>query len=221
MICRRIENQLDDYLDGTLGEDAVDEKTRAAIERHVAGCADCARLLERAASVKGVLAALPVEGPRPGFFEEALAAAADRSHPAEHQRVWRAWHTGALAAGLAVAAIVVLSTASLEQPDTAPEAAGIAQVALAIEEARTIKLVFGSEEALEGVSLTVDLPPGVELARYPGQERVQWSTRLQAGKNVLPLELVAHGGRGGELVATMRRDGKEKVFRVSIDIQMG
>jgi predicted anti-sigma-YlaC factor YlaD len=220
MTCRRIENQLDDYLDRTPGDGTLGAEALTAIERHVADCRDCARLLERAASLKGALAALPVEGPRPGFFEEALAAA-EGSRAATRKRIWRAWHVGALAAGLAAAAIVVLSTTNLEQIDPAAPAVGIAQVALAIEEAQTINLVFASEEALEGVSLTVDLPPGVELARYPGQERVRWSTRLQAGKNVLPLELVAHGGTGGELVATMRRDGKEKVFRVSIDIQMG
>lgn len=216
MTCQRIQNQLDDYLDGTLAMQAY-----TAVERHAAECPDCARLIGRGETLKGTLAAMPVEGPRPEFFEQALAAAANRSVSSTPKRILHRWRVSALAAGLAAAAIVVLLTTNVDQVEREAPAAGIAQVALAVEEARTINLVFASEEVLEGVSLTVELPPGVELQRYPGRERVQWSTRLQPGKNVLPLELVAHGGTGGELVATMRRDGKEEVFRVSIAVEMG
>jgi hypothetical protein len=216
MTCRQIENQLDDYLDGTLEPAAL-----TAVESHAAECVDCARLISRGEAVKGALAAMPVEGPRPGFFEQALAAAANQPVASRPKRMLQAWRVSAIAAGLAAAAIVVLLTTNTDQVEREAPAAGMAQVALAVEEARTINLVFASAEALEGVSLTVELPPGVELQRYPGRERVQWSTRLQPGKNVLPLELVAHGGTGGELVATMRRDGKKEVFRVSIAVAMG
>jgi anti-sigma factor RsiW len=217
MTCRRIETQLDDYLDG-----ALDSGARAAVEQHAADCIDCGSLLERATALKGIVAALPVDGPDPDFFDEALRQAALQSEQAKPRPIARGWYAGAIAAGLATIAIVGML---VNGTDTAPPAqglpAGVAQVAMAVEESRTINLVFASEEALESVSLTVELPEGVELANYPGKDRVLWSTRLQAGKNVLPLELVALGGTGGELVATMRRDGKEKVFRVNIAVLMG
>lgn len=214
MTCRRIETQLDDYLDGIL-----DAPVGAELLSHAQACSDCARALARASSLRGVLAALPVEGPAPEFFERALGAALRQQPAAKPISLAPAWYAGAVAAGLA--AIAVFGLLGNPVDETAAPGQGVAQVAMAIEEMRTINLVFASDEALEDVSLTVDLPEGVELANYPGRGRVLWSTRLQAGKNVLPLELVALGGTGGELVATMRRDDKEKVFRINIAVSMG
>jgi hypothetical protein len=213
MTCRNTETQLDEYLDGTLDGDAS-----RALERHANECSDCGRSLDQAVALKATLADLPVEGPTAGFFDEALRVTAAQSQQVERSKVAPVWYAGALAAGLA--AIVLVSLLGNPVAPVAP-AQGVAQVAMAIEETRTINLVFASDEALEGVSLTVLLPDGVELASYPGQDRVLWSTQLRPGKNVLPLELVALGGTGGELVATMRRDGKEKVFRVNIAVLTG
>lgn len=212
MTCRRIEPDLDAWLDGEL-----DAEAKSLLERHASECADCHRLIERATKLRNVLAGLEVEGPDAGFFDEALTVAASSGTRRENPAVSRRY-LGAIAAGFAAIAIVGVLVDRIE-PET--PVAGIAQVALAVEETRTINLVFASDQALDSVSLTVDLPDGIELARYPGQDRVEWSTRLQSGKNVLPLELVALGGNGGELVATMRQDGKEKVFRVSIAVLMG
>jgi len=213
MTCRHIETQLDEYLDGTL-----DAGAKTAIEQHAADCDQCGSLLTRASALKGTLAALPMEGPSPEFFEQALRVAAEQSRTAKPKSIAAGWYAGALAAGLATIAIVGMLSSNV---GPVPPVQGVAQVAMAVEERRTINLLFASEEALESVSLTVELPAGVELANYPGQDRVLWSTRLQAGNNVLPLQLVALGGTGGELVATMRRDGKEKVFRVNIAVSMG
>jgi anti-sigma factor RsiW len=214
MTCRRIETQLDDYLDG-----ALEAEVEAGLVSHAQECSDCERALARAESLRRVLAQLPVQGPSPSFFEKALNAAARQRTRAEAKSIAPVWYAGAVAAGLAALAVVGLLGTPAEEP--AAPTQGLAQVAMAVEETRTINLVFASDEALEDVSLTVELPEGVELANYPGQGRVLWSTRLQAGKNVLPLELVALGGTGGELVATMRRDDKEKVFRVNIAVLMG
>lgn len=213
MTCRQIETQLDEYLDGML-----EGRAKADLERHTSECNDCARTLARATALKEKLTLLPVEGPAVGFFDEALRRAADSQQTAKPKASVAGWYTGAIAAGIAAIAMVGLLVNPVE-PVTPPQ--GVAQLAMAIEETRTINLVFASEEALEQVSLTVELPAGVELANYPGQDRVLWSTRLQPGNNVLPLDLVALGGTGGELVATMRRDGKEKVFRVNIAVEMG
>ena len=76
----------------------------------------------------------------------------------------------------------------------------------------------GVVRAVNGVSLTVALPDGVELTEYRGLDEVSWTTRLQAGKNVLPLQLVAIGGSGGELVARLQHEGDEKVFTVNVAV---
>lgn len=213
MTCRQIETQLDEYLDGMLEGGA-----KADLERHASECDHCGRTLARAKALKETLTQLPVEGPAIGFFDEALRRAAETQPAARPKTSVAGWYAGAIAAGIAVVAMTGLLVNQVE-PVTPTQ--GVAQVAMAVEETRTINLVFASHEALEQVSLTVELPAGVELANYPGQDRVLWSTRLQPGNNVLPLELVAVGGTGGELVATMRRDGKEKVFRVNIAVEMG
>lgn len=213
MICRRIEALIDDYLDGALETRAADD-----VERHVAECPDCQRLLARSRAVIDAMTRLPVEAAASGFFDAALRKAEIAPLRRKRRSAPSRWYLGAIAAGLTAVVAVGLMADRIEAPSLA---SGMPQVALAVEEARTINLVFASDEALDAVSLSVDLPQGVELASYPGQKRVQWSTQLHAGKNVLPLELVAYGGTGGELIATMRRDGKEKVFRVRIAVEMG
>ena len=90
-----------------------------------------------------------------------------------------------------------------------------------MSESHTVNLVFASADALDDVSLTVDLPEGVQLSGYENRRQVQWNTRLQAGKNVLPLELVAVDGRGGQLVARLRHSDKEKIFTVNVTIIPG
>ncbi|MDX1562768.1 MAG: zf-HC2 domain-containing protein [Gammaproteobacteria bacterium] len=210
MTCRRIESQLDDYLDGELDADAA-----ASLERHARQCGRCGQVLADAKALGRTLAALPVEAPSAGFFDEALATAARPA--AAKPKATRRWYVGAIAAGIAVAAFVGLIVNDI---DPAREPAGIADVALSVHETRTIHLVFASEQALDDVSLTVELPAGVELASYPGQQRVRWSTALVAGNNVLPLELIAIGGDGGELVATMQQSEQQKVFRVNIAVLM-
>jgi hypothetical protein len=43
-------------------------------------------------------------------------------------------------------------------------------------------------------------------------------TSLTAGKNVLPLTLIATSPHGGELMATLRHDGDDKTFRVNVTV---
>ena len=211
MTCQSIVPKLDDYLDGSL-----DRAETAEVEDHVGGCVSCRDLIERAGELRRIVAKLPIAGGGPDFLERALVAAAGESEPGRVRRGRPRRHLGAIAAGLAI--FTVLGWL-LREPMVEPVSVGVAQVALAVEEPRTVNMVFASVEAVDGVSLTVSLPEGIELARYPGRNRVEWSTRLQAGNNVLPLELVALSGVGGELVATLRGDGKEKVFRIGIAVQ--
>jgi hypothetical protein len=89
---------------------------------------------------------------------------------------------------------------------------------MTLEEPRTINLMFASETALEGATLTVTLPDGVELAGFPGQREIAWKTSLVEGKNYLPLELVALTPVGGEVLARLEHDNRDRTFRLRIEV---
>ncbi len=208
---------LDDFLDGRL-----DVAQRVSIETHLADCAECRSELETAQKLRSVLAALPVSGPRPGFLDKAMQHARNSNSEREQTRSARSWLPAALAAGLVV---MVLGGLLLRQPGPVDVDQGPAQLAaditMQLAESRTVNLVFESASPLEDVILTVDLPPGIELARYPGRMQMRWETSLQVGKNRLPLELVAIDGMGGEIVATMRSADTEKVFTIDVAVVDG
>jgi hypothetical protein len=220
MDCQSVNQQLDDYLDGNLSVSA-----RVGFEEHVTACANCARALEQARAVLGGLAALPVAGPSAGFFDRALAKAAQQGlqqQTAQHRRHLRGgWFAGALAAGLSALVVGGLVLMQPQVGPSGPSSTAVAALELTIAEPRTFNLVFASTEALGDVSLTVDLPAGIELVGHPARRQVRWTTQLQAGKNVLPLQLVGIEGSGGEIVATLQRDDKQKVFNININLLPG
>ena len=213
MTCDRIKTDLDDYLDEEMAADA-----RWELEAHVQYCEPCQAVLERARRLQRALGTYPVDGPTPGFFERAIETARDEARPSQPGSSWSGARAGAMAAGIAVLLVGGLLLQSPELMDGDSTADSLAGLSMAMHETRTINLVFASASELLGVSLTVDLPDGVELAGYSGLEQVRWTTHLQPGKNVLPLELVAIGGSGGELVARLQHEGDEKIFTVSVAV---
>ena len=91
-------------------------------------------------------------------------------------------------------------------------------VTLTVGEPRTINLVFGARAAVADVELTLDLPPGIELATHPGQRRVVARMQLAGGDNALPLTLVARGGAGGQLAARLAQPDEQKTFVVDVTV---
>ena len=81
---------------------------------------------------------------------------------------------------------------------------------------QTVRLAFHSGQRLEGVTLTLELPPNVELAHWPGQHRLSWQVDLEAGDNVLALPLKVLFPGSGELVARLNLGQQHKSFRVEI-----
>ena len=109
---------------------------------------------------------------------------------------------------------VVLTGLYVRSPRArAPDTPG---VTLTVGETRTINLVFGSRAALEDVELTVDLPPGIELAMHPGERRFTGRAALAGGDNALPLTLVARSG--GQIAARLKRGDQQKVFVVDVTV---
>ncbi|HEY5624586.1 MAG TPA: anti-sigma factor, partial [Gammaproteobacteria bacterium] len=91
-------------------------------------------------------------------------------------------------------------------------------VTIAMEEPRTVNLVFASATALDSATLTVTLPDGLELDGFPGQREISWTTSLKEGRNFLPLTLVALTPAGGELLARLEHDDRDRTFRLRLDV---
>jgi hypothetical protein len=121
----------------------------------------------------------------------------------------------AIAAGLAIWVITAMLMTTPQIPDIGPAIPG---VTIALEQEQTVRLVFASATALDSAMLTVSLPEGIELAGFPGQREITWETSLQKGKNLLPLTLVALTPAGGELLATLEHDDRDRTFRLLVEV---
>ncbi len=142
------------------------------------------------------------------------ADARQRPKPTTAQRIVGFAFMGAFALTILT---VVLTGLNVQSP-RARRALETPSVDLTLGEPRTINLVFASRAALDDVELTVDLPPGIELATRPGDRRVVSRTALAAGDNALPLTLVARDGAGGQLAARLRAADDRKVFVVDVRV---
>lgn len=157
----------------------------------------------------------PVPQATDGFYDRALVRATHEGTRRQRNRWLLTGFGGALAAGFAVWLVsgMLAGTPQLSAPD-----AEIPGVSIALLETRTINLMFASATPLDSATLTVLLPAGIELDGFPDQREVSWETSLRAGKNVLPLRLVARSAMGGELLARLEHDDRNRTFRLRVDV---
>lgn len=216
MTCNETRTQLDAYLDGDLQPAAS-----RAFEDHIEDCGACRDTVDRARRLLRALARLPVAEPGGGleeFANRALAAAAGARRRRSRSAKLIA---GGFVAAFAASILTVIYTGLLVEAPKTELAAGLPTVSMSIDEPRVVNLVFTSNSALADVSLLIDLPEGVEIAGYEGRREVRWKTQLDMGKNVLPLELVAHAEARGQLVARLQHGERQKVFRVYLSVMPG
>lgn len=165
--------------------------------------------------IEALLKDYPMPDARAGFFDQALVRATHDGSRRQRNR-WLATGFGAaVAAGLA---LWVISSLLLTAPDLPTAEPAIPGIVMTLEVPRTINLVFASAEPLDSATLTVRLPDGVEMSGFPGQREVMWETSLNAGKNFLPLELIATSSVGGEVHATLVHDDRGRTFRLRVDV---
>jgi hypothetical protein len=105
----------------------------------------------------------------------------------------------------------VRSPASRRAPETPV-------VTVAASEPHVVNLLFNSLTQVDGVRFTVDLPTGIELNGRAGVRRIEWTAPLAAGNNLLPLEIVARAGSGGQLAARLQHGSALKTFVVDIAV---
>lgn len=157
----------------------------------------------------------PAPDADPGFYDRALVRAVHKGSRRQRNRWMLAGFGSAIAAGLAIWAITAMLMTTPQLPDAAPAIPG---VTIAMEQERTVRLVFSSAQALDSATLTVSLPDGIELAGFPGQREITWETSLKEGKNLLPLTLIALTPAGGELLARLEHKDRNRTFRLRVDV---
>ena len=157
----------------------------------------------------------PAPAPDEGFYERALVRA---THEGSKRQRNRWMMTGFGAAIAATIAAWVIGGMLLNEPQLPDAGAAIPGVTIALAEPRTVNLVFASAKALDSATLTVTLPDGIELDGFPGQREITWETSLSEGKNLLPLTLVAVTPTGGELLARLEHEDRDRTFRLQVEV---
>ena len=150
-----------------------------------------------------------------GFYDQALVRAASEGTRRQRNRWVMTGFGSAIAAGIVLAFV---SGAFFNAPDVPLLDSGIPGVTMALAEPQTVNLVFASTEALDAATLTVSLPDGVELVGFPGQREISWETNLIVGKNLLPLKLIALTPTGGEILARLQHNNRDRTFRLRVQI---
>jgi len=213
MNCNHLKETFDAYID-----ESLDEAHTAQLEQHVASCDACQELVNREHRLRSLLREYgdsSVPTPATTYFDQTLIAATRDGSRQQRKRSWVTGFGSAVAAGLAIWA---LSGVLMSGPDTTPGDSSIPAITMALEEPRTVNLVFSSASALEDATLTVLLPDGIELAGFSGQREISWTTSLKEGKNLLPLKLIALIPTDGELLATLKHGEDDRTFRLRIDV---
>jgi hypothetical protein len=153
--------------------------------------------------------------PDAGRDDQALVQAAHQGTQRQRNRWLMTGFGSAIAAGLAIWVITAILMTTPQLPDAEPAIPG---VTIALAQEQTVRLVFASASALDSATLTVSLPEGIELAGFPGQREITWETSLEKGKNLLPLTLIALTPAGGELLATLEHEDRNRTFRLLVDV---
>jgi len=204
MHCTEAHILIDDFLDRQL-----DSVRHEGLIHHLAECTDCQHELQQRRELLSRLRQLPVDGPAPGYAARALQRA--RQKHQQRRRIFLTGFGSALAAGLALLAVVVAW-----QPATETRQPGIRTITLQVEQVQTVNLAFNVPERFDLVHFQLELPAGVSLTNRPGERQISWQDRLEAGRNLLRLPLIARPGTAGELVARIVVDGEQKVFRIPL-----
>ncbi|WP_226609971.1 zf-HC2 domain-containing protein [Marinobacter nauticus] len=205
MSCPSIRSQLPDYVRATLSENEA-----AVVFEHLQRCPRCRRRCDMEEVLMSRMAAqFDVPPPAPDFESRVFGELSSGSG----RRVHMAWG-GAVAAALALG--LFIGQSGLWQPDEAVAVAEVVDTPVVAPVERTVRLAFTAGEPLDDVTLTLNLPPHVEIAGLPGQHQVRWQVSLEQGDNVLALPLRIMFPGDGELVAELDAEGRQKVFRATI-----
>lgn len=124
----------------------------------------------------------------------------------------------AFVAAFAASVLTVIYTGLLVEAPRTRVSAGLPSVEMTAGRLRDVNLVFAAKTELPDAGLLIELPDGIELVGHPGEQRIQWRTRLAPGNNIVPLTLVAPAPAAGQIIARLRAGEDEKVFRIQVSV---
>ena len=165
--------------------------------------------------IQALLKDYPMPAADAGFYDQALVRATHAGSRRQRNRWLLTGFGAAIAATIAVWMIGGMLPTNPQLPDAESTIPG---VTMALEEPHTVNLVFASATRLDSATLTVSLPVGIELEGFPGQREISWKTSLNEGKNLLPLTLIALTPTGGELLARLEHEDRDRTFRLRVDV---
>lgn len=209
MNCDQYRQCLESYLDAELEASVARE-----LETHAVGCTDCADARDRKQQLRQALRSMPVTPPEDGFLDSVVGQTVVRTHRNE------AWFWSSAGIGGAVAASVIgwFILAMPANPPAPDSFAELETVAISLNVEKTFRLTFDSQRELQEATLTVRLPDGVEVVGYEGRDSVRWTTHVKPGTNILELPLIVRSGDGGEVLARIEHEGKQKSFEFAVTV---
>ena len=172
--------------------------------------------------LRPALRRMPVQQPRSGFIDRALANAVSHAAQADagvakrpgrlrHLATrWETWVGAAL--GGAVAAVLTLL---LVRPmETSPQP----RLALTLHETRNVDVLIDSERELKGATIRITASGGIVLRGFDDEREIGWQADLERGSNLLSLPVVARAAGKGRLVAIIEHEGRTR--RVAVDLNV-
>lgn len=208
MYCEQFRQNLDPFLDGEL-----DEALSREVDSHSGACETCAALRTRKEALRRVLKAIPVPSPADGFLDAIVEEAIINTHRNETRFRATAGIGAAIAAGVVAWLVLVLPAELPTQPEATLET-----VTITLNVEKTFRLTFDSKRELQAAAILVELPPGVEIVGYEGQDSVRWRTTVKAGTNILELPIIVRSGNGGEVLARLEHEGRQKTFEFAVKV---
>lgn len=212
MTCRQFQEDVERLVKG----DLPPEKEQV-LRAHASTCDACSALWAAESRLQQGIVAQSIPEPAPDFETRIRNMALSGKPRSVHRRNMIPVWGSAVAAVLALGIFIGLQLQPERNGQTSQDMAQTsAQEVIAEPRQRTVRLAFNSRKAMEGVTLTLELPANVELAPFPGRQNVSWKVNLKEGDNVLALPLNVLFPGSGELVAHLDDGRKRKTFSTAI-----
>ena len=208
MNCDQCQQNLDPFLDGEL-----DAELSRVVEAHSLDCEACSALRARKEALRQTLKSLPVTPPEDGFLDAVVEETIIDTHRNETRFRVTAGIGGAIAAGIVAWLVLVLPSELPTEP-----AGALETVTITMNVEKTFRLTFESKRELQAAAISVELPEGVEVVGYEGQNSVRWTTTVKEGTNILELPIIVRSGNGGAIHARLEHEGKEKTFAFAVQV---
>ena len=199
MTCQDIDNLLQDFIDDELSPSDYERVTA-----HHQSCADCSQKYQQALSVISILQNFDVTPSTPDFADRVIAQAFAGQQ--NTKRIPRRVPAAIAASFVLIALIsVILNLKFPTQNDV---------VVLNGDEITVIKVAIDSAQAIDGVSMSIDLSDNLQISGYENLKELSWKANLSKGTNVIALPISALARGDGEITAQVRVNDSVRIFIV-------